>query len=74
MANSELIRGYKRAVKDLSGSDDPRTLGKRMRGHLDGCYSCRLTKSYRLLYRVDAHDRIVRLLDMGDHKELFGRG
>ena len=45
-----------------------------MRGPLEGSYSYRLTRSYRLLYSVDVHNRIVHLLDMGDHKDLFGRG
>ena len=73
-SNAELVNGYKNAIKYLSESGDPRTLGKRMRGPLEGSYSCRLTRSYRLLYSVDVHNRIVHLLDMGDHKDLFGRG
>ena len=52
-SNKEVIDGYRRASLELACSASPEKLGDRKRGRLRYSYACRITKSCRLLYRVD---------------------
>lgn len=72
-SEKDLIISYRQAITDLTNCDDPTSLDKRKHGKLKFCYSYKLTKSYRLLYRVFRTEKIIQLIDLGDHKELFGR-
>ena len=69
-----LIRSYKRAVEDLKDSEDPVELGVRKQGPLRYFYSYKLTGSYRLLYSVDHANKVIQLVAVGDHKDLFRKG
>ncbi len=72
-SDKDLICSYKQAIIDLTDAVDPTTLGERKHGRFKFCYSYNLTKSYRLLYRVFFEEKIIQLIALGDHKELFGR-
>jgi mRNA-degrading endonuclease RelE of RelBE toxin-antitoxin system len=62
---------YRSAIKDLGLARDPRRVGKY---EDNGCYSYRLTKSSRLIYRVFRGERVIQLVAVGDHKEVYGKG
>ena len=72
-SDKQIIDGYKRAVIDLSSTTDPRGLGERKHGRYKYCYSYVITKSHRLIYRVLYDQKIIQLIDLDDHKVLFGR-
>lgn len=62
---------YRQAIQDIALSKDPRKLGKYKD---NGCYSYRLTKSSRLIYRVYYQQKVIQLVSVGDHKEVYGKG
>ena len=57
----------------LPWAKDPGRLGDRKSGRLSGVYSLKISKSIRLLYVVDYDKHQIRLLGMGNHKEMYGR-
>ena len=74
------IKGNERAIKnllefleDLKVCKDPARIGKRKAGLYRNCYGVHLTKSVSLLYRIDYRSHAVYLIDLGDHKRLYGR-
>lgn len=72
-ADKQIIKGYKQALKDLSNSNDPTKLGERKHGQFKYCYGIHVSKSHSLLYRVFFENDIIQLIDLDDHKNLFGR-
>ena len=75
-SNSDLARQYNAfisSVAELDDSGDPAKLGHEKTGRHRRCYARHLTRSYRLLYWVDYEGRIVHLLDLDDHKGVYGR-
>jgi addiction module RelE/StbE family toxin len=63
----------KRAIIELQNSKDPTKLGSRKRGKLLDCYSYNITKSIRLLYKVNFNIGVITLLRVGDHKQVYGK-
>jgi addiction module RelE/StbE family toxin len=62
-------------VLDLGNSPDPRRLADenivtRRHGRV---YTLRLSKSYRLAYRVYFREKIIEIVSVGDHKEVYGK-
>lgn len=72
-SNKEVIKGYKNASLELTHSDNPEELGYRKRGPLRYSYVYRITKSYRLVYRVDRGECAIIMIDLDDHKNIYGR-
>lgn len=72
-SNKDIINGYKTAIIELSTSEDPTKIGTLKHGKFKHCYSYNVTKSYRLLYRVYFKEKIIQLIDLDDHKNIFGR-
>jgi addiction module RelE/StbE family toxin len=64
---------YREAVKTLANSIDPRRLGTFKRGKKYSAYYYNLDKSFRLVYQVTNKEMIILLLDVGDHKEVYGK-
>ncbi|MXY61431.1 MAG: hypothetical protein F4Y82_04895 [Cenarchaeum sp. SB0665_bin_23] len=58
-------------LKSLQDAKDPERLGDIKVGPLNGAYGTRLLKSVRLLFMVDSGAKIIRLLDIGDHKNVY---
>lgn len=74
------IRGNERATKNLISfleelkiCKDPADIGERKSGSYRNCYGVHLTKSVSLIYRIDYKLHTVYLIDIGDHKRLYGR-
>lgn len=64
---------YREAVKTLANSDDPRKLGTFKRGKKYVAYYYELGRSFRLIYQVINEEMVILLLDVGDHKEVYGK-
>lgn len=60
-------------LKSLQNAEDPGRLGGIKLGPLNGVYGAWLSKSVRLLFVVDYGTQVIRLLDIGNHKEVYGR-
>jgi mRNA-degrading endonuclease RelE of RelBE toxin-antitoxin system len=68
-------KAFDQIVVDLGDSSDPRRLADenvltRRHGRV---YTLRLSKSYRLAFRVYFRERILELVIVGDHKEVYGK-
>ena len=72
-SNSDAAKRYVAAVANLAQADDPGRMGERKHGQLHHLYTYRLTKSLRLLYFVDRRRNEIVLVDLDDHKNLYGR-
>ena len=72
-SNTEVFDGYKNALFELVRSADPESMGERKRGHLCHLYGYRITKPYRLLHHVDRDNREIVVVDLDDHKNVYGR-
>jgi mRNA interferase RelE/StbE len=44
--------------------DNPRRVGKPLRGEMSGIYSARLGREWRILYEINEHRRAVVVLDI----------
>lgn len=64
---------YREAIRTLASSDDPRKLGTFKRGRKYSAYYYELGRSFRLVYQVVKEQMIILLLDVGDHKEVYGK-
>ena len=64
---------YREAVKTLASSDDPRKLGTFKRGKKYSAYYYELGRSLRLVYQVINEEMVIMLLDVGDHKVVYGK-
>jgi mRNA-degrading endonuclease RelE of RelBE toxin-antitoxin system len=61
---------YLSAITDLYNSDDPKRIGRYKR---NGYYAYRITNSCRLIYRVSFNEKVITLVSLGDHKEVYGK-
>jgi mRNA-degrading endonuclease RelE of RelBE toxin-antitoxin system len=71
--NQRLVKNYKAFISELKTADDPRLLGDLKHGRFQNSFSKHLTKSHSLIYYVDFQKRTVFLIDLDDHKNLYGR-
>ncbi|MBM3903572.1 MAG: hypothetical protein FJ357_00290 [Thaumarchaeota archaeon] len=72
-SDKTVIDGFKRTIAELAESDDPRKFGEMKHGKFRYCYAIHITKSHSLLYRVFIDEQIIQLIDLDDHKNLYGR-
>lgn len=72
-SNADIVGQYRVAIADLACSANPSRLGRRKRGSLRHLYSYDITKSFRLLYSVDRCRLEIHLVDLDDHKNLYGK-
>ncbi|MDE1728920.1 MAG: hypothetical protein KGH81_07070 [Thaumarchaeota archaeon] len=68
-----IIDGFKRTVRDLATSENPRTLGELKHGKYRYCNAVHITKSHSLVFRVFSDEKVIQLIDLDDHKNLYGR-
>ncbi|MGI0014904.1 MAG: type II toxin-antitoxin system RelE family toxin [Nitrososphaera sp.] len=64
---------YREAIKTLASSGDPRKLGTFKRGKKYSAYYYELGRSFRLVYLVINEEMLILLLDLGDHKQVYGK-
>ena len=71
--NNKQVRGaLAQCIKYLSLEEDPGRIGDRKCGRYAGMYGYSLTRSERLIYKVDHESHRIILISMGDHKEVYG--
>ncbi|MDE2588805.1 type II toxin-antitoxin system RelE family toxin [Candidatus Nitrosotalea okcheonensis] len=68
-----VITNFKRIVVELANSENPRKMGELKHGRYRYCYGIHVTKSHTLLYRIFEEKKIIQLVDLDDHKNLYGR-
>jgi len=68
-------RAFDQIVIDLGDSSDPRNIADEnvLTRRYGKVYTFRLSKSYRLAYRVYFRERIIEIVSVGDHKEVYGK-
>ncbi|SMH72222.1 type II toxin-antitoxin system RelE/ParE family toxin [Candidatus Nitrosotalea okcheonensis] len=72
-SDKAVIDGYFRILEELKMAQDPRSIGERKHGVLRNCYAIHLTKNHSLLYTYYPDQNLVKLIDLDDHKNLYGR-
>ena len=72
-ADKAVSKGYRHFVKNLAHSDNPASMGVPKKGKYGGCLGVHITKSVVLVYRIDYAARRIDLVNMGDHKKVYGR-
>ena len=72
-SNKEVIDKYRNASLELARSANPEELGDCKRGRLRYAYACRTTMSCRLPYRADRNEGSIVMVDLDDHKNVYGR-
>ena len=70
--NAPAKAGLAEFIEDAKVCDDPSRIGERKKGAHRYCYGARLAKSVSLVYSVDCASHVVYILDIGDHKRLYG--
>jgi len=72
-SDKSIIDGFFRALEDLKNVPDPTTIGERKHGKYKYCFAIHITKSHSLIYLYMREKDLVQLIDLDDHKTLFGR-
>lgn len=73
-ADKAVTNNYYRIVHHMICSDDPATIGVPKKGKYAGCFGAHVTKSVVLIYRIDYASHRIDLLNLGDHKMVYGSG
>ena len=72
-SDKSIIDGYFRALESLKDAPDSTTIGERKHGKYKFCFAIHITKSHSLIYLYLREKDLVQLIDLDDHKTLFGR-
>jgi mRNA interferase RelE/StbE len=51
-------------------AEDPHRVGKPLFGPLSGCHGARRS-TYRIVYRIDEEERVVRVLDVAHRRDIY---
>ena len=68
----ELQNQVRFALTKLQNIENPKTLGEYKHGLRVFAYD--LDKSNRILFNVRYDDRVIELIRVGDHKNVYGKG
>ncbi len=71
--NTPVNEKIRKAIRELQNSSDPRKLGTFKRGRKYAAYYYNLDQSFRLVYDVIEDELVILLLDVGDHKQVYGK-
>lgn len=72
-SDKAILEGFTRVLRELETSPDPTMIGERKHGLYVNCYGIHITKSHSLIYMYNSKEDIVILVDLDDHKNLYGR-
>jgi hypothetical protein len=68
------LNNFNREINDLVKFADPMSYAEFVPTRNHGrCWTRRITKSFRLAYRVSPIERIIELITTGDHKKIYGK-
>ncbi len=72
--DKNIYKNFREILQTIASSDNPRSFGEFVPTNRHGkCHVARINDSYRLVYRVFQKERIIQLVLIGDHKEVFGK-
>ena len=71
--NAPVLHSYARLIEKMKSCDNPSVFGERKHGKYKHCYGAHLTRSVSVVYSIDYVAHTVLVLDIGDHKWLYGR-
>lgn len=69
--DTRVCKALAACVEALSTEEDPARLGDRKYWRYAGTYGYNLSKSIRVIYKVDYGAHRVLLVAIGDHKEVY---
>lgn len=69
----EELRRFDQVVKDRALSEEPGKLGQSKKGRWSGYHAYDLGRSHRLIYKVLYKEKIVMIVAVGDHKQVYGK-
>ena len=74
--NPYLKRGLARFLEDINdlGEGDPAILGVRKPHMGNNVYSYKITRSFRIIYRIDYRGWLITITNIGDHKVVYEQG
>ncbi|HEY7269459.1 MAG TPA: type II toxin-antitoxin system mRNA interferase toxin, RelE/StbE family [Dehalococcoidia bacterium] len=68
----ELQAPFDRLLDDLRSEPFPERIRVHaLGGHLDGLHSARLTRSYRVVFRLRNDAKLLDLVDVGSHDDMY---
>ena len=72
-SDKAIVEGFSRVLKELQTAPDPTKIGERKHGLYSNCYGIHITKNHSLVYIYMSKEDLVILVDLDDHKNLYGR-
>lgn len=75
-SNKPLLNKYESFLEDvklLNDNDDPAKLGTKKHARYGHCFGYHLTKSHTLIFSIDFDEHVINLIDLDDHKTLYGK-
>ena len=72
-SDKAIINGFSRILEELRDAPDPTKIGERKHGIYRNCLAIHITKNHSLLYRYFPEQDLLQLIDLDDHKGLYGR-
>jgi mRNA-degrading endonuclease RelE of RelBE toxin-antitoxin system len=64
---------YLQLLEKFKTNPNPRKLGRFKKGAKLGCYVAELDASFRVSYNIYYDQRIIEILDVDDHKGIYGK-
>lgn len=71
-ADKAVVKNYRKFVGDLGRSENPASMRVPKKGRYGGCLGAHITKSVVLVYRINYTTHSIDLVNMGDHKMVYG--
>ncbi len=70
--NAQLIKNYKNFIIEFECVNNPADIETKKHGRYKNCFGKHMTKSHSLIYLINYEKYIAYLLDLDDHKNLYG--
>ncbi len=71
--DSQLQKRIDDAIAEIIGSENPAKLGEQKRGHLRHFYAYDLGRQYRIIYYILHSIKTVVFVNVGSHKQVYGK-
>ena len=71
--NKAILKSYKSKIASMIRSEDPRRYGEWKTTKYGPAFVIRLNKPVRMAYMVYSDTKIIKLIRVGDHKQVYGK-
>jgi mRNA-degrading endonuclease RelE of RelBE toxin-antitoxin system len=68
-----VLKSYLSQIQLMIRSEDPRKYGKWKQTKYGPAFVSELNKSYRMAYMVYFNTKTIRIIRVGDHKQVYGK-